>query len=96
MILYFLVGDLYSKEKIYHFTLSEHTLKVGKLESLCSISVNGKIPAPLLELQEEDTAIIHVKNDLDGRVHPQWGGGLFYQRVCVKPCTEVQGFMQTL
>ena len=60
--------------KEYHLTIDEGTVNVtGK--PLQRITVNGKFPAPLLEFEEGDEAIIHVHNNLkkqDSSIH--WHG----------------------
>ena len=60
--------------KEYHLTIDEGMVNVtGK--SLKRITVNGKFPAPLLEFEEGDEAIIRVKNNLknqDSSIH--WHG----------------------
>ena len=60
--------------KEYHLTIDEGMVNVtGKL--LKRITVNGKFPAPLLEFEEGDEAVIHVHNNLknqDSSLH--WHG----------------------
>lgn len=60
--------------KEYHLTIDEGMVNVtGK--PLKRIIVNGKFPAPLLEFEEGDEAVIHVHNDLknqDSSLH--WHG----------------------
>ncbi len=60
--------------KEYHLTIDEGMVNVtGK--SLKRITVNGKFPAPLLEFEEGDDAVIHVHNNLknqDSSIH--WHG----------------------
>ena len=60
--------------KEYHLTIDEGMVNVtGKL--LKRITVNGKFPAPLLEFEEGDDAVIHVHNNLknqDSSLH--WHG----------------------
>ena len=49
--------------KEYHLTIDEGMVNVtGK--SLKRITVNGKFPAPLLEFEEGDDAVIYVHNNL--------------------------------
>lgn len=60
--------------KEYHLTIDEGMVNVtGK--PLKRITVNGKFPAPLLEFEEGDDAVIHVHNNLknqDSSLH--WHG----------------------
>jgi len=60
--------------KEYHLNIDEGTVNVtGK--PLQRITVNGKFPAPLLEFEEGDDAVIHVHNNLknqDSSLH--WHG----------------------
>ncbi len=60
--------------KEYYLTIDEGMVNVtGK--SLKRITVNGKFPAPLLEFEEGDDAVIHVHNNLknqDSSIH--WHG----------------------
>ena len=60
--------------KEYHLTIDEGMVNVtGK--SLKRITVNGKFPAPLLEFEEGDDAVIYVHNNLknqDSSIH--WHG----------------------
>ncbi|MGY5393619.1 copper resistance system multicopper oxidase [Acinetobacter sp. NigerLNRRAM0016] len=60
--------------KEYHLTIDEGVVNVtGK--PLKRITVNGKFPAPLLEFEEGDEAVIHVHNNLknqDSSLH--WHG----------------------
>ena len=60
--------------KEYHLTIDEGMVNVtGK--SLKRITVNGQFPAPLLEFEEGDDAVIHVHNNLknqDSSIH--WHG----------------------
>ena len=60
--------------KEYHLTIDEGTVNVTGTP-LQRITVNGKFPAPLLEFEEGDEAIIHVHNNLknqDSSLH--WHG----------------------
>lgn len=60
--------------KEYHLTIDEGIVNVtGK--ALKRITVNGQFPAPLLEFEEGDDAVIHVNNNLknqDSSIH--WHG----------------------
>ena len=60
--------------KEYHLNIDEQTVNItGK--PLKRITVNGQFPAPLLEFEEGDDAVIHVHNHLkkqDTSVH--WHG----------------------
>lgn len=60
--------------KEYHLNIDEQMVNVtGK--SLKRITVNGQFPAPLLEFEEGDDAVIHVHNNLknqDSAIH--WHG----------------------
>ena len=60
--------------KEYHLTIDEGTVNVTA-KPLQRITVNGKFPAPLLEFEEGDDAVIHVHNNLknqDSSLH--WHG----------------------
>ena len=47
----------------YHLNIDENTVNItGK--PLKRITVNGQFPAPLLEFEEGDEAVIHVHNQL--------------------------------
>ena len=48
--------------KEYHLNIDEQMINVNK--PLKRITVNGQFPAPLLEFEEGDDAIIHVHNKL--------------------------------
>ncbi|MCG2609621.1 multicopper oxidase domain-containing protein [Acinetobacter sp. SM34] len=60
--------------KEYHLNIDEQSVNItGK--SLKRITVNGQFPAPLLEFEEGDDAVIHVHNNLknkDSSIH--WHG----------------------
>lgn len=60
--------------KEYHLNVDEQSVNItGK--SLKRITVNGQFPAPLLEFEEGDDAVIHVHNNLknkDSSIH--WHG----------------------
>lgn len=60
--------------KTYHLKIAEQTVNItGK--PVQRITVNGQFPAPLLEFEEEDDAVIHVHNALknqDSSIH--WHG----------------------
>ena len=64
----------FSAVKEYHLNIDEQTVNItGK--ALKRITVNGQFPAPLLEFEEGDDAVIHVYNHLkkqDTSVH--WHG----------------------
>lgn len=88
----------YAAVREYHLTIDENTVNVtGK--PLKRITVNGQFPAPLLEFEEGDDAVIYVKNKLknqDSSIH--WHGLLlpglmdgvpgFNQFYGIKPQTE--------
>ncbi|MEG0651732.1 MAG: copper resistance system multicopper oxidase [Acinetobacter sp.] len=60
--------------KEYHLNIDEGTVNVTA-KPLKRITVNGKFPAPLLEFEEGDDAVIHVHNNLknqDSSLH--WHG----------------------
>lgn len=60
--------------KEYHLVIDQQQVNVGG-KSLKKITVNGQFPAPLLEFEEGDEAVIHVENRLkqqDSSVH--WHG----------------------
>lgn len=65
---------LYAAVKEYHLNIDEQMVNItGK--SLKRITVNGQFPAPLLEFEEGDDAVIHVHNHLknkDSSIH--WHG----------------------
>ena len=65
---------LYAAVKEYHLNIDEQTVNItGK--PLKRITVNGQFPAPLLEFEEGDDAVIHVHNHLknkDSSIH--WHG----------------------
>jgi len=64
----------YAAVKEYHLNIDEQTVNItGK--PLKRITVNGQFPAPLLEFEEGDEAVIHVHNKLknkDSSIH--WHG----------------------
>ena len=49
--------------KEYHLNINEQQVNITG-QSLKRITVNGKFPAPLLEFEEGDDAVIHVHNSL--------------------------------
>ena len=54
---------VFAAVKEYHLTIAEQTVNItGK--SVKRITVNGQFPAPLLEFEEGDDAVIHVNNQL--------------------------------
>ncbi|OTG68430.1 copper oxidase [Acinetobacter sp. ANC 4218] len=65
---------VFAAVKEYHLNVDEQNVNItGK--SLKRITVNGKFPAPLLEFEEGDDAVIHVHNNLknkDSSIH--WHG----------------------
>ena len=65
---------VFAAVKEYHLTIAEQTVNItGK--SVKRITVNGQFPAPLLEFEEGDDAVIHVHNQLknqDSSIH--WHG----------------------
>ena len=65
---------VYAAVKEYHLNIDEQTVNItGK--PLKRITVNGQFPAPLLEFEEGDEAVIHVHNKLknkDSSIH--WHG----------------------
>lgn len=65
---------VYAAVKEYHLNIDEQMVNItGK--SLKRITVNGQFPAPLLEFEEGDEAVIHVHNKLknkDSSIH--WHG----------------------
>ena len=77
--LFLTVCALYSSSafaavKEYHLTIAEQTVNItGK--PVQRITVNGQFPAPALEFEEGDEAVIHVNNQLknqDSSIH--WHG----------------------
>ena len=77
--LFLTVCALYSSSafaavKVYHLTIAEQTVNItGK--PVQRITVNGQFPAPALEFEEGDEAVIHVNNQLknqDSSIH--WHG----------------------
>ena len=66
--------SVYAQVKEYHLTIDEKTVNLtGK--AVKKITVNGQFPAPALEFEEGDDAVIHVHNNLknqDTSVH--WHG----------------------
>ena len=65
---------VYAAVKEYHLNIDEQMVNItGK--PLKRITVNGQFPAPLLEFEEGDDAVIHVHNNLknkDSSIH--WHG----------------------
>lgn len=65
---------VFAEVKEYHLNIAEGTVNItGK--PVKRITVNGKFPAPLLEFEEGDDAVIHVHNNLknqDSSIH--WHG----------------------
>src|SRR5690606_36227935 len=65
---------IFAAVKEYHLVIDESPVNLtGK--TVQRISVNGQFPAPLLEFEEGDDAVIHVKNNLkhqDSSIH--WHG----------------------
>ncbi|WP_168418143.1 multicopper oxidase domain-containing protein [Acinetobacter towneri] len=65
---------VFAAVKEYHLTIAEQTVNItGK--SVKRITVNGQFPAPLLEFEEGDDAVIHIHNQLknqDSSIH--WHG----------------------
>ena len=54
---------VFAAVKEYHLNIDEKTVNLtGKVVK--KISVNGQFPAPLLEFEEGDDAVIHVHNQL--------------------------------
>ncbi|MDM1719566.1 multicopper oxidase domain-containing protein [Acinetobacter towneri] len=67
-------SSAFAAVKEYHLTIAEQTVNItGK--SVQRITVNGQFPAPALEFEEGDEAVIHVNNQLknqDSSIH--WHG----------------------
>lgn len=65
---------VFAEVKEYHLNIAEGTVNItGK--PVKRITVNGQFPAPLLEFEEGDDAVIHVHNNLknqDSSIH--WHG----------------------
>ena len=70
--LFLTVCALYSSSafaavKEYHLTIAEQTVNItGK--PVQRITVNGQFPAPALEFEEGDEAVIHVNNKLKNQI----------------------------
>lgn len=57
---------LFAAVKEYHLVIDESPINLtGK--TVKRITVNGKFPAPLLEFEEGDDAVIHVQNNLNNQ-----------------------------
>src|SRR5690606_15949414 len=57
---------LFAAIKEYHLVIDESPINlIGK--TVKRITVNGKFPAPLLEFEEGDDAVIHVQNNLNNQ-----------------------------
>ena len=67
-------SSAFAAVKEYHLTIAEQTVNItGK--PVQRITVNGQFPAPALEFEEGDEAVIHVNNQLknqDSTIH--WHG----------------------
>ena len=67
-------SSVFAAVKEYHLTIAEQTVNItGK--PVQRITVNGQFPAPALEFEEGDEAVIHVNNQLknqDSSIH--WHG----------------------
>ncbi|WP_179990897.1 MULTISPECIES: multicopper oxidase domain-containing protein [unclassified Acinetobacter] len=67
-------SSAFAAVKEYHLTIAEQTVNItGK--PVQRITVNGQFPAPALEFEEGDEAVIHVNNQLknqDSSIH--WHG----------------------
>ena len=67
-------SSAFAAVKVYHLTIAEQTVNItGK--PVQRITVNGQFPAPALEFEEGDEAVIHVNNQLknqDSSIH--WHG----------------------
>ncbi|MCO8048954.1 multicopper oxidase domain-containing protein [Acinetobacter towneri] len=68
------LSSAFAAVKEYHLTIAEQTVNItGK--PVQRITVNGQFPAPALEFEEGDEAVIHVNNQLknqDSSIH--WHG----------------------
>lgn len=59
-------STLFAAVKEYHLVIDESPINLtGK--TVKRITVNGKFPAPLLEFEEGDDAVIHVQNNLNNQ-----------------------------
>ncbi|WP_445117098.1 copper resistance system multicopper oxidase [Acinetobacter sp. WZC-1] len=70
----FFSSGLFAAVKQYHLNIDETTVNVNG-KPFKRITVNGQFPAPLLEFEEGDEAVIHVHNHLknqDSSIH--WHG----------------------
>ncbi|MFC7337515.1 multicopper oxidase domain-containing protein [Haloferula chungangensis] len=64
-----------SKEVVYHLNIAEQDVNfTGK--SKPGMTINGSIPGPVLRFREGDTAVMHVRNEMDVPTSIHWHGML--------------------
>jgi CopA family copper-resistance protein len=76
LITFFLVcafNNVYAKKVEYHLIINKKTVNILS-KPLDKIVVNGTLPAPILEFNEGDEAVIHVKNHLNEDTSIHWHG----------------------
>lgn len=62
-----------AEEKVYHLTVDYEEMTLSG-RPVNSITVNGGIPAPVLRFAEGDTAVMHVRNEVDVPTSIHWHG----------------------
>lgn len=74
-ILTLLITLSQAKEVVYNLTIAEKEVNItGKPRK--ALTVNGGIPAPTLYFNERDTAVMHVRNEMDVTTSVHWHGML--------------------
>lgn len=73
LVVFSLQGYAQHAVQEYHLTIREHQVqKAGT--SVMAVQVNDSIPAPTLYFHEGDTAVIHIKNEMDEESSVHWHG----------------------
>jgi CopA family copper-resistance protein len=90
MIMVMLCSHTYAKTTEYNLTIDYKNVNITG-NTVKRIAVNGQIPAPTLNFTDGDTAIIHVKNNLDVDSSIHWHGLLLAGKMDGVP--GMNGFM---
>lgn len=75
LTLVFFVGSVQSAVTEYDLTIAQEEIKITGKAGL-GMTINGRIPGPVLRFKEGDTARIHVHNKMDVDTSIHWHGVL--------------------
>ncbi len=73
LVFLFFTAFASAKEVVYNLTIAEQEVNItGK--PVMGMTINGGIPGPTLRFTEGDTAVMHVKNEMDVPTSIHWHG----------------------